>query len=244
VTPGEKWNHLSERGRLFMDHHTAQAMITCPDPHSIQDTIDASSLEPSLRKAAHLASQFNAQYEGTAFPVLGGQLEGKIRLGVRGSGWIWRTDDGVVVYRAADHDSAQCAMVLSAEGVFGCSWIGEFTPLFDSLDLLLEHCAAWLEVQGWHHAAVLDTDPATVVSLFPEVTIDNRASGRLAQWWAHADVHIVAAPSLNPRSNSPEVLVLTRRLADTPKVQTTLLRAGHSVGDVAAKLKGRVPTLG
>jgi hypothetical protein len=154
---------------------------------------------------------FDRRYRGISVLSYGGPLEGEVRLGIDGDRPIWRTPDGLEVCRFGRHPAIQCAVVISIDGRLGCSWTGEFTPLFDSVVLFIENAAAWAAVRSWRYVAVGDVSVEVVLDRLDSMTVDASASGRLATWWASPDCAMTAQRWLNPgRGSDPQVCVLAR----------------------------------
>ena len=171
---------------------------------------------------------------GVAVPVLGGPLEGSLRLGVCGPDPMWRTEAGEVVFRGAEGDALQCALVIDSQGVGGCSWSGEFSPLFDSCELMFEHGAAWLDVQGWRYASIVGAEPSAVAEQFTDMEIDRVASARLATWWIAPGVRVSSTPYLNPRvSSRPQVIVLVQDKLMVDDVREAVIAAVGPSGEAA-----------
>ncbi|MEV4705762.1 hypothetical protein [Actinoplanes sp. NPDC049316] len=215
------FSDLSERAQRFF---AANRATYAPPPFRI-DTSSSLSKSPDLREfAAHL-EPINSIYSGLKFPVLGGQLAGEVRLGLHGSNNVWRARPDILVARMAAHDTAQCAMVLAVGSRFGCSWTGEFTPLFDSIGLMLEDAAVWGGLQGWSYVAFLDAATEHVLGVLGDLSRDSSASGDLSQWWFGEDIAVSVAPYLNPARG------------DNPRT-TILVKSAHAVGRVRRELDG------
>jgi hypothetical protein len=119
-----------------------------------------------------VARSFDKTYRGISVFSLGGPLKGELRLGINGERPIWRADHGVEIFRCGVHHAIQCAIVASIDGRLGCSWSGEFTPLFDSVELFIENAAAWATVQGWRYVAVGDISADLALDVLDGLTVD------------------------------------------------------------------------
>lgn len=235
------FSDLSERAQRFF---AANRSTYAPPPFRI-DASSSLSKSPDLGEFAAYLEPFNLIYAGLRFPVLGGQLTGEMRLGLQGSNNVWRASSEILLARMAAHDTAQCALVLSADGRFGCSWTGEFTPLFDSIGLMMEDTAVWGGLQGWSYVAFLDVLVEDVLGVLGALSMDPSASGNLSQWWFGEDVAVSVSPYLNPaRGDNP----CTTILAKSALAVAELRRKLDGVGFDGIKLRdadlGRVPLLG
>lgn len=191
--------------------------------------------EPDLVVVLAAIREFERSYGGLTLPVVGGQLAGRLTLGLCGPQPVWRTSEGRLVYRGADHDTAQCSLVLSAEGEFGSSWSGEFNPMLDSVRLVLEQVAAWAQFQGWHPAGTVIAEPESVAEVFDELTLDPDASGRLSAWWVRPDLTVVSIFDLNYRGlPHPRVKVWAPTAADAARARSKLVSRGFTVTGAAA----------
>jgi hypothetical protein len=191
------------------------------------------------------AIMFDLDYRGLSVVSLGGPLEGKLRLGVNGARPIWRTRQGQGIFRCGSHAGIQCAVVSSVDGRVGCSWSGEFTPLFDSMRLALENAAAWGSMQGWKYVVVEDAASSSMVDLFDDITSDDAASGELSAWWIGDDHAVVAQQYLNPsRSAHPQVSVLAKTSVAEKEIRHRFASAGVSpVAFQVVEAMGVVPML-
>lgn len=217
------WRRLSGRAQTFYGAHATRVPV--PDVVISKEWTEGED----GRWASFTADvqRFNRDFAGLRIPVLGGPLAGEVTLGTRRASPVWRLSDGMPVFRAADHDSAQCALVISADGVFGCSWAGEFTPLFDSLDGMLEDVAMWGTLQGWHFA-ISDAggSAGSVVTRLGDVRLDEHCSGNMSRWWMGDQVAVSCAPFLNPgRSPRQQISVLVRDRSGASAVRNLLMDA-------------------
>jgi hypothetical protein len=241
MTDDAAFSDLSERARRFFAAHRA---TYAPPPFRI-DASSSLSKSPDLHEFAAYLEPINSMYSGLKFPVLGGQLAGEVRLGLHGSNNVWRAGSDVLLARMAAHDTAQCALVLSADGRFGCSWTGEFTPLFDSIGLMLEDAAVWGGLQGWSYVAFLDVLVEGVPGVLADLSRDPSASGNLSQWWIGEDIAVSVAPYLNPaRGDKPCTTILAKSAPAAAKVMRELDGVGFGGIKFRDADLGCVPLLG
>jgi hypothetical protein len=178
------------------------------------------------------ARQYASEYGGLRFAVPGGVLEGQLWLAARRPGVVVRAAaDGTYMFLAADHSDAQCALMISESGAFGCSWTDEFGKLFDSVEHMLECVALWHAFTGWTYVTVFGGAPEEVMATLEGLEADESAAGSTAGWWVGTDVAVVVEPYLTPTASpTPQVTVLARdeevaalvrrRLRDVPGVQS------------------------
>ena len=158
-----------------------------------------------LLRAAEL---FDQTYRDTAVYFLAGPLQGEVWLGTTG---MWRTPDGLEVFRCGDNPTLQAAIVASVDGRIGSSCAFEFTPLFDSVELLLANAAAWNRVRDWRYVATGDLPVEAALVVLDELTVDPSASGELTTWWISPDLVVTAQRWVNGgRGPAPHVSVLAR----------------------------------
>lgn len=206
---------------------------------------DGQSLPRELAAAVPLAHAFHDRYGGLMLPIAGGPLWPGLLLGVFRGRPIWQTSSGEVVFRAAEHDEAQCAFTLSTEGVFAAAWSREFTALLDSFAMLLEHCALWAAVQRWHYAWIDTAAPEAVTgSMVEDLAIQPQASGRLGRSWLGADTAVFAAPNLTGlQDGHPQVCVLVRDHTRVADVRRRLHGLGENPSSAAEPGYRPVPAL-
>lgn len=111
---------LSERASQFIHEHgtgvgragfgMADLGLMFPtlrrDPHLV------AAMDPALVALLPTVVDFERTYGDLTIPVVGGPLEGEIRLGVHGLDPVWRASDGRLVYRGARHPTVQCTLLL------------------------------------------------------------------------------------------------------------------------------------
>jgi hypothetical protein len=240
--PVELGRNISARARDFAGiilPDEAASLEPAPHPDDFEsDWGDSAETRRAIRA-------FDQKYRGMSVRSLGGPLKGEVRLGVNGARPFWRSGTGIAIFRCGDHPSIQCAIVASLDGRFGCSWSGEFTALFDSVELFIENAAAWGMVQGWEYVAVTDVPVNSVLAALDDMAVDVTASGELATWWTAADQVVVVQRHLNPaRSVYPQVSVLARTpvAKDSTRRRLADVGMGPSAFD-AAETFGQVPQL-
>lgn len=196
---------LSERAQRFFSANAVREAGTVLD--SVADAWGREEAEGA--SLAVLLDTLNSRYGGLRVPVLGGQLEGMIRLGFSGRpDSVWE-GSGLLMARFAEHDTAQCALVVASDGRFGCSWAGEFSPLFESLEAMFEDVAVWGSLRGWRYVAEGDFPADEVCRVLGDMESDPVANGWLARWWFGQGLAVSAAAYLNSRRSShPLVTVL------------------------------------
>ncbi len=239
---GGSWEDLSARAREFVDISSTDKALP---PDSWVRGPDVAPGWEGLAEARGVARVFDDSYQGISILSLGGPLKGAVRLGVHGERPIWRTEQGLSIFRCGIHPTIQCAVVASVDGRLGCSWVSEFSPLFDSVQLYIENAAAWAVMQGWQYVAVGDVLTSSVLSVFDELPADPLVSGEMAAWWTGADHAVVTQQRLNPAlSGRPQVSVLARTPAAKEEARSRLVEIGMDpLIFQAADFIGQVPTL-
>ncbi|GHI40540.1 hypothetical protein [Streptomyces violascens] len=184
---------------------------------------------------------FDEHYGGRNIPVSGGVLAGSLALGCGTRPTLLRSTGDGLMFRMARHDSAQCAIMMSASGQVGSSWSSEFHPLFDSMEHLIEDSAAWHQIRGWHYVAISDFIPSRIVAIIGDVSLDATASGENAKWWLSSKVAIVVHQYLNPGRRSKQVAILAADELEKVRVEQALEAEGiGDQGSIAASLWGIV----
>jgi hypothetical protein len=151
---------------------------------------------------------------------LGGPLDGEVWLGTTG---FLRTADGLEVFRCGDNPTLQAAIVAAADGRIGSCFTDEFTPLFDSADLLVANADAWQRVRDWRYVA---TGDVPVQALAEELAVDPSASGELTTWWSSPELVMTAQQWVNRgRGPNPDVSVLARTESAFAAARRRLSRA-------------------
>jgi hypothetical protein len=183
------------------------------------------------------AELFDRTYRDTTIVSLGGPLEGTVRLGTDG---MWRTAEGLEVFRCGHHPTLQAAVVAAVDGRIGSSWTWEFTPLFDSVDLFVANAAAWNELRNWRYVAVGDVPLDLVRDLVVDMSVDAAATGALTAWWRAPDHVVTAQQRVNPgRGPHPDVSVLARTHGAAEELRRRLAAAGaHPSLFTAADVRG------
>ncbi|MER6299584.1 hypothetical protein ABT247_08420 [Kitasatospora sp. NPDC001539] len=234
---------LSERASKFLDDCTRVDAWAGPIRREmIAVNADLVRAGDGIDEALSRIVRFDALYGGRVIPVSGGVLAGSLTLGCGSRPVLRRSSDGRLVFQMARHDSAQCAVVMSADGAAGCSWSTEFHPLFDSIEHLIEDCAAWRQIRGWKYVAISDFDPSLVMAAIGDLSLDESASGESAKWWIGGGIAVVSHPYLNPgRGASMQVAVVAASAQHAERVKKTLEAEGlGDRGVTAASLWGAV----
>ena len=196
-------------------------------------------------EARHVAERFDGEYGGLKITFLGGSFEGEVVLGVTGPEAVWRSQQGVEMFKCASHPTLQCAIVSAVDRRLGCSWSREFSPLFDSVALLIEDAAMWGSVQGWSYAAAGAFPVEIALEEFPDLIRDDSASGGLLSWWVSPEVVTAAHQYLSPgRSTHLQVAVLVKTSEAKELVRRALRKNGISeLLYAAGEMHGIVPKL-
>jgi hypothetical protein len=139
--------------------------------------------------------EYEAKYGGTAFPVLGGELQGWLRLGVQ-SGKVWESSRDEWIFSCAQPQFVQCAIVCRMDGYLGVSWSGEFLPWHASVRQLIEAGAIWSHFEGWRRAAYCEGSPESVVSALGELRKISTASSAETAWWRGEGIAVYSEPYL------------------------------------------------
>ncbi|GHC78888.1 hypothetical protein GCM10007079_16540 [Nocardiopsis terrae] len=133
-------------------------------------------------------------FGGIAFPILGGELQGWVRLGVK-SGRVRTTGSGERIFNFADPQFVQCGLVCRMDGRFGVSWGSEFLPWHADVYRLIESSAVWASLAGWKRSALCDGDPSVVLGSFLGSRDEESASPE-SYWFLGADVAVYVEPHL------------------------------------------------
>lgn len=244
---------LSERASQFIHEHgtgvgragfgMADLGLMFPtlrrDPHLV------AAMDPGLVALLPTVVDFERTYGDLTIPVVGGPLEGEIRLGVHGLDPVWRASDGRLVYRGARHPTVQCTLLLDADGRFGTAWRDEFNVMLDSVELVLEQAAAWAALHGWSHSAIVTgAEVADVVRAVGGLSLDGDASGELSQWWSSDDFVAVSSYGLNGRGRDPaSIHLVARATVQARELRAALTHRGFTVSGYFAGPFARVPRL-
>ncbi len=193
-------------------------------------------LRHSDESAEAVVLSHEREFGGISFPVLGGELEGWIRLGVK-SGKIWLSSAGEQVFNFAEPEFVQCGLLCRVDGYFGVSWSREFLPWHASVRHLIEASAVWGDLTGWRKSALCDGDPAAVLNAVNDLSRDDFASSRETSWWMGGDVAIYLEPHLTyiPK-NSFRIHVLASSSESDRRVKKSLGRIGQSRADLSVRL--------
>lgn len=191
------------------------------------------------------AEEFDGEYGGIKIAVLGGPLDGVVEFGVRGPDFVWRSQQGVEMFKCASHPTLQCAIVRAVDLRVGSSWSRDFNPIFDSVELFIEDSAMWGSLQGWFYAAVGALSVEDVLDAFPALVRDETASGVLSAWWLSHDIAVAVHPYLSPgRGPDPQVAILVRAMGLKDPVRRALREIGISASACdAGEIYGAVPRL-
>lgn len=244
---------LSERATQFVREHGTR------DVRAGFGMADRGHMFPALRRDPHLVAamdpafaallptvvEFERTYGGLTVPVVGGPLEGEIRLGVHGLDPVWRASDGRLVYRGVSHPTAQCTLLFDSDGRFGTAWRDEFNVMLDSVELVLEQAAAWAALHGWSHSAIVTgAEVAEVVRAVGGLSLDGDASGELSQWWSSDDLVAVSSYALNGRGRAPaSIHLVARAAAQAREIRAALTHHGYSVSGYFVGRFEKVPQI-
>jgi hypothetical protein len=235
-------------------HSLSERVRNFPGIAQVSDGIGYESASPALDaespwnaspEAHHAAERFAGEYGGLKVAVLGGSFEGEVTFGVAGPEAVWRSRQGVEMFKCAHHPTLQCAIVATVDRRLGCSWGREFSPLFDSVELFIEDAAMWGSVQGWSYVAVGEFSLDIALEEFPDLMREDSASGGLSSWWVSPELVIAAHPYLSPgRSAHPKITVLAATGRTKESVRRALRDSG--IGELpftAGEIYGIVPKL-
>jgi hypothetical protein len=188
------WRDLSARARGYFDDFSVGGRTP-----SESDAVEGPG------ELASLVNSIERRYAGRGFPVLGGELEGRMTMSVRRPVSVWPVEGGLEVVRIAGHETAQCSLVVASDGRFGCSWNRRnFVPLFDSLNLLFEDVAVWGSLQGWHFVGhISEADPARYAAAVGGLSPDASARGFLSGWWFGEGIAMFFGRSLTHVDGKP-----------------------------------------
>lgn len=145
--------------------------------------------------AQDVVQSYAREFGGLVFPILGGELEGWIRLGVR-SGKVWAASPTEWVFTCAEPEFVQCGLVRRLDGYFGVSWSGEFLPWHSDIRRLIESSAIWEELVGWSRVALLEGKPSDVVSSLGSLAVAPESASAETSWWMGDEVAVYAEPYL------------------------------------------------
>ncbi|MGW2802787.1 hypothetical protein [Streptomyces sp. NPDC001269] len=222
---------LSKRALRFLEQSSRRpAVDQSPLSSIVIDTAGLMSEAFDLDEIRRLIHGYYRGYEGRSLDVAGGPLSGGMILGCGVNPRLRRSWDGFVMFRAARHRDAQCDIVISENGAFGCSWGDEFHVLFDSVEKFIEDSAVWEEFRGWHYAARLDGELDGLLGLISEVALDPILSEGSITWWIGRNIAIGSHPYLNPaRSANNQSTVLVRDAEDVPGLIEAMCESGFSL---------------
>lgn len=186
---GSGWpDNLSERSKKFLGRYGRR----------VDSTSDVMSRAPGW--ALDALNKFESEYGGIAFPVLGGELQGWLRLGVR-SGRVWRASSDEWIFNCAEPQFLQCGLVCRMDGYFGVSWSGEFLPWHASVRQLIEASAIWSGLVGWTQVAYCEGNPEHVVSVLGGLRGVSVASSAQTAWWLGDGLAVYSEPYLTYAQN-------------------------------------------
>lgn len=244
---------LSERARQFIQEHgtgAARASFGMADlglmfPTLRRDPHLVAAMDPAFVALLPTVVEFERTYGGLTVPVVGGSLEGEIRLGLHGVDPVWRASDGRLVYRGARHPTAQCTLLFDSNGRFGTAWHDEFNVMLDSVELVLEQAAAWAALHGWSHSAIVTgAEVAEVVRAVGGLSLDGDASGELSQWWSSDDLVAVSSYGLDGRGRAPaSIHLVARAAAQAREIRAAITGHGLTVSGYFVGRFERVPQL-
>lgn len=167
------------------------------------------------------------EFGGVSFPVLGGELQGWIRLGIK-SGKVRSSSSGELIFNFAEPQFVQCGLVCRADGYFGVSWSGEFLPWHADVCRLIESSSVWADLAGWRKSALCEGDPSDVLSAIKDLSKEDRASSRETFWWLGDDVAVYCEPHLTYiPEGSFRIHVLTANWEADWRVKRTLEKVGN-----------------
>jgi hypothetical protein len=225
---------LHKRGRtLPVDRRPSVANY--PQPDFIADGAPETLISEARRYAS--------KYGGLRFSVPGGVLEGQLWLAARQpTVVVQRASDGSYMFLAADHSDAQCGLMISESGAFGCSWAWEFGKLFDSVEHLIECIALWDLFAGWVYVAIFPGEPAEAVAAMGGMVADEASAGSTSSWWVGASSAVVVEPFLTTTASDTSVVTVLARNRDKAAQLKQLLsgRASIEQGFTTALIRSEV----
>ena len=200
------------------------------------------ALEADIRSAEQ--GYAGGALRGAVIPIRGGGLFGWCHIGARRFVKL-STPGGVSVVKVAEHNDAQCAIVMALDGRVGVSWTDDFLARYSHLTHFLEAAAVWSGLADWWYAETVQGHPEQVLREIPNCHLLPEASGEFVRWWATADYAVYAEPRLADPAASPvahvSVMARTMDLAQTLASQLrnevdgkrpeVLLRAPRKVGE-------------
>ena len=152
---------------------------------------------------------FQNSYGGVILPVLGGELRGWVRLGVR-TGKVSVTPEGERIYNCAQPQFAQCGLYCREDGWFGVSWSGEFLPWHSSISQLIESAAVWSSLHGWTVWSLTGEDPERIAAEVEGVDLDSVASCSVTRWWIGENIAVYSEPYLTYSGTRVRISVRNR----------------------------------
>ncbi|MFE4821531.1 hypothetical protein ACFRFU_34830 [Streptomyces sp. NPDC056704] len=133
------------------------------------------------------------EFGGISFPILGGELQGWIRLGIK-SGKVRPSSAGEWMFNFAEPQFVQCGLVCRVDGYFGVSWSDEFLPWHADVRHLIETSAIWADLAGWRKSALCDGNPSDVLDALKGLSREDCASSRETSWWLGDAVAVYIEP--------------------------------------------------
>ncbi|MFI7293181.1 hypothetical protein [Streptomyces sp. NPDC050121] len=182
---------LTPRGRRFLDSWGRRA------PRGV---VDASTELPAELRGVMVSHE--RRFGGLSFPILGGELEGWIRLGMK-TGKARLSSSGAWMFNFAEPQFVQCGLVCREDGHFGVSWSGEFLPWHADVRHLIEASAVWADLIGWQRPALCEGTPQDVPAVLAaladlaavgELSPEGPASSELTSWWLGDGVAVYSEP--------------------------------------------------
>lgn len=147
---------------------------------------------------------------GLVFPIHGGDLRGWCRVGAL-KPVMMRASNGPSIIKVAEHNDAQCAIVMAIDGRIGVSWSGEFLPRYSHMTHMIESAAVWSMLLGWYHADAVRSEPEKVLRFLPRSRLIAEASGEHIRWWLGEDCVIYSETQLTAGPGTlPTVVVLAQ----------------------------------
>ncbi|MES0837786.1 hypothetical protein [Nocardiopsis tropica] len=193
-----------------------------------------------LEREGSVLYSHERNFGGMVFPILGGELQGWIRLGVK-SGKVRTTGAGERIFNFADPQFVQCGLVCRMDGYFGVSWTDEFLPWHADVYRLIESSAVWSNFLGWRKSALCDGDPRAVLRVFRDIYEEECTSSRETSWWLGDGIAIYFEPHLSyfpEKSFRIHVLALDRE--SDLRVKRVLGKAGEREGGLFVRYLGGV----
>jgi hypothetical protein len=167
------------------------------------------------------------EVKGCVFPIYGGDLRGDWCLWGRRQRYEAISESSIS--KVGELASAQCAIVMSADGRIGFSWSTEFLPRYSHSVHFLESMAVWQTVLGWTYADIVRLDSVEpVLQHVRDCRLVQEASGEHVRWWVGDEYAVYAEPrAASPTDKPLNISVLARTTQNAHAMKKVLSSEVH-----------------